>query len=170
MSMRCSRRSDRSRGCSTSTCSSRGWRRAARWGRHPRHLEKAHRFSRTVHSGDHPIMKAVRYHGPHTPFHLENIPVPTPGPGEVRVRVGAAGVCHTELHFESGLLDLGVAPVTMGHEIAGTVDTVGDGVTTRRVGDRVLVYYYQGCGTCEWCRRGEENLCPAPRAELGFVS
>lgn len=115
-------------------------------------------------------MKAVRYHGPHTPFHLENIPVPTPGPGEVRVRVGAAGVCHTELHFESGLLDLGVAPVTMGHEIAGTVDTVGDGVTTRRVGDRVLVYYYQGCGTCEWCRRGEENLCPAPRAELGFVS
>lgn len=115
-------------------------------------------------------MKAVRYHGPHAPFRLEDVPIPEPGPGEVRVRIGAAGVCHTELHFESGLLDLGMAPVTMGHEIAGTIDVVGDGVTTRRTGDRVLVYYYQGCGSCEWCHRGEENLCPRPRAELGFVS
>ncbi|HEX6965028.1 MAG TPA: zinc-binding dehydrogenase [Gemmatimonadaceae bacterium] len=115
-------------------------------------------------------MKAVRYHGPRTPFRLEDVPTPEPGPGEVRVRIGAAGVCHTELHFESGLLDLGIAPITMGHEIAGTVDAVGDGVTTRRPGDRVLVYYYLGCGTCEWCRRGEENLCPRPRAEWGFVN
>lgn len=115
-------------------------------------------------------MKAVRYHAPHTPFTLDELPVPSPGAGEVRVRVRAAGVCHTELHFESGLLNLGVAPVTMGHEIAGTVDAVGEGVTSRREGDRVLLYYYSGCGSCEWCRRGEENLCPRPRAELGFVS
>jgi propanol-preferring alcohol dehydrogenase len=115
-------------------------------------------------------MRAVRYHGPRTPFRLENVPVPEPGPGEVRVRIGAAGVCHTELHFESGLLDLGIAPVTMGHEIAGTVDAVGAGVTDRRVGDRVLVYYYSGCDTCEWCRKGEENLCARPRAQMGFVS
>ncbi len=115
-------------------------------------------------------MKAVRYHGPHTPFRLEDVPLPEPGPGEVRVRVGAAGMCHTELHFESGLLDLGVAPVTMGHEISGTVDAVGNGVTGRRPGERVILYYYSGCGTCQWCRRGEENLCPAPRAELGFIT
>lgn len=115
-------------------------------------------------------MRAVRYHGPRTPFRLENVPVPEPGPGEVRVRIAAAGVCHTELHFESGLLDLGVAPVTMGHEIAGTVDAVGAGVTHRRAGDRVLVYYYSGCGSCEWCRKGEENLCARPRAQMGFVS
>ena len=115
-------------------------------------------------------MKAVRYHGPRAPFRLEDVPVPEPGPGEVRVRVEAAGVCHTELHFESGLLDLGIAPVTMGHEIAGTVDAVGSGVTARRPGDRVIVYYYAGCGTCEWCQRGEENLCATPRAELGFIS
>ena len=115
-------------------------------------------------------MKAVRYHGPRTPFRLEDVPVPEPGPGEIRVHVEAAGVCHTELHFESGLLDLGIAPVTMGHEIAGTVDTVGSGVTTRKPGDRVIVYYYAGCGTCEWCRRGEENLCANLRAELGFMS
>lgn len=115
-------------------------------------------------------MKAVRYHGPHMPFRLEDVPVPEPGQGEVRVRIRAAGVCHTELHFESGLLNLGVAPVTVGHEIAGTVDAVGGNVTTRHEGDRVIVYYYSGCGTCEWCRRGEENLCPSPRAQLGFVS
>jgi alcohol dehydrogenase, propanol-preferring len=115
-------------------------------------------------------MKAVRYHGPRAPFRLEEVPVPEPGPGEVRVRIAAAGVCHTELHFESGLLDLGVAPLTMGHEIAGTVDVVGAGVTTRRPGDRVLVYYYAGCGTCEWCLRGEENLCEHLRAELGFFN
>jgi propanol-preferring alcohol dehydrogenase len=115
-------------------------------------------------------MKAVRYYGARTPFRLEDVPIPEPGPGEVRVRVEAAGVCGTELHFESGLLDLRVAPVTMGHEIAGTVDAVGSGVTTRKPGDRVILYYYSGCGQCEWCRRGEENLCATPRAELGFVS
>ena len=115
-------------------------------------------------------MRAVRYHGPRVPFRLEDVPLPEPGPGELRVRVEAAGVCHTELHFESGLLDIGIAPVTMGHEIAGTVDAVGSGVDTRQVGDRVILYYYAGCGSCEWCQRGEENLCATRRAELGFIS
>ena len=113
-------------------------------------------------------MHAVRYHGPGRPFKLEQVPLPEPGPGQVRVRIAAAGICHTELHFESGLLNLGVAPITMGHEIAGTVDVVGPGVTRRRPGDRVVVYYYVGCGTCEWCRRGDENLCGQLRAEYGF--
>lgn len=115
-------------------------------------------------------MRAVRYHGPGRPFALEQVPLPEPGPGQVRVRIAAAGICHTELHFESGLLNLGVAPITMGHEIAGTVDAVGPGVARRRPGDRVIVYYYAGCGTCEWCRRGEENLCGQLRAEYGFVN
>jgi alcohol dehydrogenase, propanol-preferring len=115
-------------------------------------------------------MRAVRYHGPKEPFRLDDVERPEPGPGEVRVRIEAAGVCHTELHFESGLLDLGVAPVTMGHEIAGTVDALGEGVTERSVGDRVIVYYYAGCGECEWCRRGDENLCGQLRAEYGFFN
>lgn len=115
-------------------------------------------------------MKAVRYHGPNQPFRLEEVARPEPGPCEVRVRIEAAGVCHTELHFESGLLDLGVKPLTMGHEMAGTVDAVGEGVTDRAVGDRVVVYYYAGCGTCEWCRRGDENLCGSLRAEYGFFN
>lgn len=115
-------------------------------------------------------MSAVRYHGPGEPFRLEEVPRPEPDPGQVRVRVGAAGVCHTELHFESGVLDLGVAPVTMGHEIAGTVDAVGEGVDEREEGDRVVLYYYDGCGDCRWCRRGEENLCGRPEHQYGFVS
>lgn len=115
-------------------------------------------------------MKAVRYHGPRRSFVLEEVPLPEPGPGEVRVRIQAAGMCHTELHFESGLLDLGVAPLTMGHEIAGVVDAVGAGAKRRREGDRVIVYYYAGCGECEWCLRGEENLCDRLRAEYGFIN
>lgn len=115
-------------------------------------------------------MRAVRYHGPRAPFRLEEVPAPEPRPGEVRVRIVAAGVCHTELHFQSGLLDLGVAPLTMGHEIAGEIDGVGPGVGDRRPGDRVTLYYYVGCGECEWCRRGDENLCGRLKAELGFFS
>ena len=56
--------------------------------------------------------KAVRYHGPGMPFRLDNVPKPEPGMGEVRVRIEAAGMCHTELHFESGLLSLRVSPLT----------------------------------------------------------
>ena len=115
-------------------------------------------------------MKAVRYHGPDQPLRLDEVPVPEPGPGEVLIKVRAAGVCHTELHFLSGLLDLGVKPVTLGHEIAGVVESVGPGVDLPRKGDRVVVYYYVGCGRCGQCLKGNENLCGSPRAEYGFIS
>lgn len=113
-------------------------------------------------------MRAIRYHGPGQPFSLDETPTPSPAEGQVRVRIEAAGMCHTELHFHSGLLNLGVAPVTMGHEIAGVIDEVGPGVSADRVGERVLVYYYAGCGTCEWCLQGDENLCGQPSAQYGF--
>jgi alcohol dehydrogenase, propanol-preferring len=115
-------------------------------------------------------MRALRYHGPRQPLRLEDVPTPTPAAGEVLVRVTAAGICHTELHFESGLLDLGVAPLTLGHEIVGRVERVGPGVAAERVGERVLVYYYAGCGLCARCLAGDENLCDALRAEYGFVT
>ncbi|ABS27261.1 alcohol dehydrogenase catalytic domain-containing protein [Anaeromyxobacter sp. Fw109-5] len=115
-------------------------------------------------------MRAIRYHGPRKPLQLEQIATPAPGPGDVLVRVSAAGVCHTELHFLSGLLDLGVAPLTLGHEIVGRVEAVGEGVPRERVGERVILYYYAGCGRCPHCLRGDENLCDALRAEHGFVT
>ncbi len=115
-------------------------------------------------------MRAARYHGPGESLRLEEVPVPQPGLGEALVRVKAAGICHTELHFLSGVLNLGVAPVTLGHEIAGEVAELGPGVTSVRPGDRVIVYYYVGCGVCHWCRTGQENLCDALVAEYGFVS
>jgi alcohol dehydrogenase, propanol-preferring len=115
-------------------------------------------------------MRALRYHGPRRPLRLEELPTPEPGPGDVLVRVTAAGICHTELHFLSGLLDLGVAPLTLGHEIVGRVERAGAGVPDERVGERVVVFYYDGCGRCAHCLRGDENLCDRLRAEYGFVT
>lgn len=115
-------------------------------------------------------MRAIRYHGPKQPLRLEDVPIPSPGPGDVLVRVTAAGLCHTELHFLSGLLNLGVAPLTLGHEVVGRVERAGPGVGPVQPGDRVIVYYYVGCGRCRHCLAGSENLCDALRAEYGFVS
>ena len=115
-------------------------------------------------------MRAIRYHGPRQPLRLETIPKPAPKAGEVLVKVTAAGICHTELHFLSGLLDLGVRPITLGHEMVGVVEEAGAGVEQPKAGDRVILYYYAGCGRCAHCLAGEENLCDALRAEYGFVS
>jgi propanol-preferring alcohol dehydrogenase len=79
-------------------------------------------------------------------------------------------MCHTELHFLSGLLNLGIAPLTLGHEIVGVVEALGAGVDAPREGERVILYYYSGCGRCEHCRVGNENLCDNLRAEYGFIS
>lgn len=115
-------------------------------------------------------MRAVRYAGPRQPLALEDVPRREPAAGEVLVRVTAAGMCHTELHFLSGLLDLGVRPMTLGHEVVGRVEAVGAGVPPERLGQRVIVYYYVGCGDCRHCRAGDEQLCPALRAEYGFIA
>lgn len=115
-------------------------------------------------------MKAARYHGPGERLFLEEVKTPTPGPGEVLVRVRAAGVCHTELHFLSGLLNLGIAPLTLGHEVAGEVVAVGPGVTDIASGERVVIYYYVSCRRCCWCRTNRANLCPNLVAEYGFTA
>jgi propanol-preferring alcohol dehydrogenase len=116
------------------------------------------------------MMRAVRYVGPRQKFELRAVAVPTPGAGQARVRIAACGVCRTELHLRDGLLDLGRRGFTVGHEIAGTIDAVGAGVGADRVGARVVVYYYEGCGTCRYCRAGDEQLCPQPLAQPGFTT
>ncbi|HLH26914.1 MAG TPA: alcohol dehydrogenase catalytic domain-containing protein [Chloroflexota bacterium] len=115
-------------------------------------------------------MHAVRYHGPGAGLVLEEVAVPTPGAGEAVVRVAAAGVCHTELQFLAGTLNLGVTPLTLGHEIAGTVERVGPAVRAVAPGDRVVVYYYAPCGECRWCASGQENLCPNTAEQVGFTA
>jgi S-(hydroxymethyl)glutathione dehydrogenase/alcohol dehydrogenase len=87
-------------------------------------------------------------------FTLEEISVRAPGPGEVRVRIDAAGLCHTDRQ------SLGwPGPLVMGHEGAGTVESVGDGVTHLSPGDAVLLNWAIPCGRCPQCQRGRGSLC-----------
>jgi len=98
---------------------------------------------------------------------LEEIEVDEPGPGEVRVRIEATGVCHSDLHVidEDGWGH--PYPVLLGHEGAGTVESVGAGVTSVTVGDRVVLGWKTACGTCAACTRGEPRHCKAPPAATG---
>jgi S-(hydroxymethyl)mycothiol dehydrogenase len=97
---------------------------------------------------------------------LEEIRVDEPGPGEVLVRIEATGVCHSDLHaIQEDGWGHGF-PVLLGHEGAGTVDAVGDGVTTVEVGDRVVLAWKTACGNCIACRRGQPRQCKKPTAAL----
>ena len=102
-------------------------------------------------------MKAVVYDAPRS-FSIQDIPIPVPGPGEVLIKVIQTGVCGTDLHVHEG--DFYAAfPLIPGHEIVGTVDGVGDGVTSFQVGERVTVNPNISCGQCHACRSGRPLLC-----------
>jgi propanol-preferring alcohol dehydrogenase len=96
---------------------------------------------------------------------LEEVPEPTPGPGEVVVKIGAAGACHSDLHlmdeFEAGTVPWN-PPFTLGHENAGWVHALGDGVSGLEVGQPVAVYGPWGCGVCPRCRLGVDPYCENP--------
>jgi propanol-preferring alcohol dehydrogenase len=94
---------------------------------------------------------------------------PTPGPGEVVIKIGAAGACHSDLHimYDIGPQSPWPLPFTLGHENAGWVHTMGEGVTGVAVGDAVAVYGAWGCGTCPRCSVGIENYCERPTGVLG---
>lgn len=95
------------------------------------------------------------------PLRLVERPDPVPGPGELAVRVLACGVCRTDLHVTEGDLPVHRAHVVPGHEVVGEVSALGDGVDGFAVGDRVgVAWLRRTCGTCRYCRRGAENLCP----------
>jgi len=99
-----------------------------------------------------------------TPLRLEPTEPKRPGPGQVRIAVTACGVCRTDLHVVDGELTEPKLPIVPGHEIIGRVVELGEGVTGLGIGLRVGVPWLGwACGTCEFCRRGEENLCPEAR-------
>ncbi|MBE0480676.1 MAG: zinc-dependent alcohol dehydrogenase family protein [Dehalococcoidia bacterium] len=85
---------------------------------------------------------------------------PRPKPGEVRIKVAACGICHTDLHVIEGELPAKKLPLIPGHQIVGSVDAVGAGVTRFSPGDRAgIAWLHSTCGKCKFCLRGMENLC-----------
>jgi propanol-preferring alcohol dehydrogenase len=90
--------------------------------------------------------------------------LPSPGRGQLRLRVRACGVCHTDLHTVEGEITPPAYPIVPGHQIVGAVDAVGECVADWAVGDRAgVAWLHAACGTCDFCQRDEENLCPRAR-------
>jgi 2-desacetyl-2-hydroxyethyl bacteriochlorophyllide A dehydrogenase len=104
-------------------------------------------------------MKAIRLIEVQSPLKQQNIPMPIIGENDVLVRVKAAGICHTDVHYRAGKSPVHPLPRTIGHEIAGMVEQVGNQVTTVKVGDRVCVHYVLSCGNCYYCSTGNEQFC-----------
>lgn len=101
------------------------------------------------------------------PLVPREVPVPEIGPRDALVRVRACGICYTDIKIANGVFDWTPLPHILGHEPAGEVAAVGGEVTHVRVGDRVAVAMYMGCGHCEYCRTQRPALC-ARLKRLGF--
>src|SRR5437764_7574595 len=111
---------------------------------------------------------------------------PQPHGTQLLIRIQRCGVCHSDLHMQDGFFLLGddkkldiragrALPFTLGHEIAGVVERTGADVAGVTSGEQVAVYPWIGCGSCLACRRGDENICAAPRhlginVDGGFAS
>lgn len=103
-------------------------------------------------------MRAVRFLEAKRPPEIVELPDPEPGPGQVLVKIGGAGVCHSDLHVLDG--DAAIpGPFTLGHENAGWIAALGEGVTRWKEGDPVAVYGPWGCGACRTCQTSSENYC-----------
>src|SRR5687767_449954 len=99
------------------------------------------------------------------PLAVQDVELAGPGPGEVLVRLLACGVCHTDLYTASGADPSGYAPCVLGHEGCGTVEAVGEGVSSVAEGDRVVTLFSPQCGECVHCRSPKTNLCLAIREQ-----
>jgi S-(hydroxymethyl)glutathione dehydrogenase/alcohol dehydrogenase len=105
--------------------------------------------------------------GPGQPLSIEEVDLMPPQKGEVLVRIVATGVCHTDAYTLSGDDPEGIFPAILGHEGAGIVEAVGEGVTSLAVGDHVIPLYTAECRVCKFCTSGKTNLCQAIRATQG---
>ncbi|HCG62524.1 MAG TPA: hypothetical protein DHV69_06575 [Sphaerochaeta sp.] len=93
------------------------------------------------------------------PLVIEEKPIPVPGSGEVLVKVCASGLCVSDLHIQDGMIGTVRLPYTPGHEMAGIIAQVGEGVTAVDIGDHVVGAIDITCGTCKYCLSGRTNLC-----------
>lgn len=105
-------------------------------------------------------MRAAVYRGTDPALEITEVPTPTPGPGEALIRVAGCGMCHTDLHYlDHGVKTFKAPPIVLGHEVAGTIETLGVGDGTWFTGARVVIPAVLSCGRCHYCRTGRENLC-----------
>ncbi len=102
------------------------------------------------------------------PLSIERIALDPPKPSELLVRIAAVGLCRTDYHVMRGERRVAMAPMVLGHEAAGVVEAVGEGVASIKVGDHVVLTFIPGCGVCHWCRQGLHHLCAeGPRITRG---
>lgn len=124
-------------------------------------------------------MHAWRLHKPapieEHPLKLEELPVPVPQVHEVLIKIQVCALCRTDLHIAEGDIELPLLPITPGHQVVGVIEQVGQGVTVRKIGERVGVpWLYETCGHCEFCISDQENLCDSGKftgqhAQGGFA-
>jgi alcohol dehydrogenase len=112
-------------------------------------------------------VRALQFDAYGQPPSVRDVPDPQAPPGGVVVRVGATGVCRSDWHAWQGH-ELVALPHIPGHELAGTVAQVGDGVTRWQVGDRVTAPFVCGCGRCDYCLAGDAQICPN-QTQPGFT-
>ena len=111
--------------------------------------------------------KAAVAWGPKQPLSIETLDLELPKAGEVLVKLVASSVCHTDAYTLSGEDPEGIFPAILGHEGAGIVEQVGEGVTSVRPGDHVIPLYVPECGECKFCLSGKTNLCQKVRETQG---
>lgn len=106
-------------------------------------------------------MKAIRLTAIGSPLEEQGIEIPPLGPRDVLIRVRAAGICHSDAHYRAGVSPVKQLPLTLGHEIAGVVESTGVEVHNFNAGDRVCVHYLVTCGSCRFCANRHEQFCPS---------
>ena len=101
------------------------------------------------------------------PLDVTTVVIAPPQKGEVRIKISATALCHTDAYTLEGHDPEGLFPCVLGHEAAGIVESVGEGVTSVKAGDAAIPCYQAFCGACPMCTSGKTNLCGSVRAFTG---
>jgi D-arabinose 1-dehydrogenase-like Zn-dependent alcohol dehydrogenase len=104
-------------------------------------------------------MKAIRLTAVGSPLEEQGVKVPHVGPSDVLIQMRAAGICHSDAHYRGGISSVARLPITLGHEVAGVIEKTGSAVSNFKAGDRVCIHYLVTCGSCAFCRAGNEQFC-----------